>query len=154
MVQGDVWASFSGAILWQVVALRSDGISFQRDTWASDTKILARDEANMHGRGLATSANMTQTVCDTIFLHSCAMQVRASSANKQQQAAASVIIKASDCSAAMEPLIGRPPGATICRCSRRGSRRAWRSIHRQSTRPESQRILRGAVQGSRPNAVH
>ena len=28
----------------------------------------------MHGRGLATSANMTQTVCDTVFLHSCAMQ--------------------------------------------------------------------------------
>jgi hypothetical protein len=89
MVQGDVWASFSGATLWQVVALRSGSIFFQRDTWASDTKILARDEANMHGRGLATSANMTQTVCDTIFLHSCAMQVRASSANKQQQASSS-----------------------------------------------------------------
>jgi hypothetical protein len=40
----------------------------------ADTKILARDESIMHGRGLATSANMTQTVCDTIFLHSCAMQ--------------------------------------------------------------------------------
>ena len=34
----------------------------------------------MHGRGLATSASMTQTVCDTIFLHSCAMQVTKSSA--------------------------------------------------------------------------
>ncbi len=43
----------------------------------------------MHGRGLATSANMTQTVCDTIFLHSCAMQVRASSANKLLQASSS-----------------------------------------------------------------
>jgi hypothetical protein len=40
----------------------------------ADTKILARDESSMHGRGLATSANMTQTVCDTVFLHSCAMQ--------------------------------------------------------------------------------
>ena len=40
----------------------------------ADTKILARDEAGMQGRGLATSVNMTQTVCDTVFLHSCAMQ--------------------------------------------------------------------------------
>ena len=45
-----------------------------RHNMLADTKILARDESSMHGRGLATSANMTQTVCDTVFLHSCAMQ--------------------------------------------------------------------------------
>lgn len=43
----------------------------------------------MHGRGLATSANMTQTVCDTVFLHSCAMQVRSSSASNPRQASPS-----------------------------------------------------------------
>jgi hypothetical protein len=46
------------------------------NAFLADTKILARDEAGMHGRGLATTANMTQTVCDTVFLHSCAMQVQ------------------------------------------------------------------------------
>ncbi len=53
----------------------SNAFSLSIDSQAADTKILARDEASMHGRGLATTASMTQTVCDTVFLHSCAMQV-------------------------------------------------------------------------------
>ena len=70
----------------------------------------------MHGRGLATTANMTQTVCDTVFLLSCAMQVLLLARNKRLLLH-DVTRTITRFHSAMESFIRRPAGAALCRCS-------------------------------------